>query len=170
MPLRYGLVLDYVNGMSRVLCAVAEPFGDGPGRTGFSPRRDFSGAAEKCPKRVLVVDDEPLIRWAVTQSLTGLGCQVTDAPDAATALRLVTTSPLPLNVVILDLQLPDMRDLSLLGTLRQLLPAAQLVLMTADLTPDVIAGARAVGATALPKPLALECLTRAVQQFPGARD
>jgi hypothetical protein len=55
-----------------------------------------------------------------------------------------------------------MHDLSLLGTLRQLLPHARLVLMTAFGTPEVIAEARALGATVLSKPFELEELTRLV--------
>ena len=42
---------------------------------------------------------------------------------------------------MLDLRLPDMDDLSLLGTLRQLLPGARLILMTAFGTPEIVAEA-----------------------------
>lgn len=111
---------------------------------------------------MLVVDDEPLIRWAVSQSLADLGFDVTEAADAATALRMVTTSPLPFEIVVLDLRLPDMHDLSLLGTLRQLLPAARLLLMTAFGTAEVMAQARSLGATVLLKPFELDELNRLV--------
>src|SRR5687767_9766874 len=141
--------------MTRVLCAVSEPFTGEPASWRASPAWDFSRDVEKFPVQVLVVDDEPLIRWSVSQSLGEMGCDVTEAPDAATALKMVTTSPLPFHIVVLDLRLPDMHDLSLLGTLRQLLPAAQLILMTAYGTPEVISGARALGATVLAKPFEL---------------
>src|SRR4051812_44180095 len=85
----------------------------------------------KFPPQVLVVDDEPLIRWSIAESLSGLGLDVAQAPDAAAALRIVTNTTPPIQVVVLDLRLPDMNDLSLLGTLRQLLPRARLILMTA---------------------------------------
>lgn len=124
--------------------------------------RDFSPDAEKFAAQVLVVDDEPLIRWSVSQSLAELGLDVTDAPDAATALKIVTTSPLPFRIVVLDLRLPDMHDLSLLGTLRQLLPTARLILMTAFGTPELMADARSLGATVLLKPFELEELNRVV--------
>lgn len=148
--------------MTRVLSAVAERIReDSADLTPFAAR-DFSPDAEKFPQQVLVVDDEPLIRWSVSQSLTDLGFDVTDAPDAATALKIVTTSPLPFRIVVLDLRLPDMQDLSLLGTLRQLLPAARLILMTAFGTPEVVADARSLGATVLSKPFELEELNRIV--------
>ena len=59
----------------------------------------------------------------------------------------MTTTALPFDVVVLDLRLPDMDDLSLLGTLRQLLPDASLVLMTAFGTPELVAEAHAMGVT-----------------------
>ena len=149
--------------MARVAYAVDKDFAQESGGWRESPLRDFSPDAEKFPKQVLVVDDEPLIRWSVSQSLGELGYEVSEAPDAATALKMVTTSPLPFQIVVLDLRLPDMHDLSLLGTLRQLLPAARLILMTAYGTPDIIDDARAVGAAVMLKPFELTELTRLLQ-------
>jgi DNA-binding NtrC family response regulator len=80
---------------------------------------------------VLVVDDEPLIRWSVAETLADLEFDVEQAADASAALRAVTTTARPFDVVVLDLRLPDMNDLSLLRTVHQLLPAAALILMTA---------------------------------------
>ena len=124
--------------------------------------RNLTQAEGFFPVHALVVDDEPLIRWSVAESLVGLGFTVEDAPDAATALKMVTTAALPYDVVVLDLRLPDMHDLSLLGTLRQLLPRAVLVLMTAFGTQTIEADARALGATVLTKPFELDDLTRIV--------
>ena len=128
----------------------------------------FSAALEKFPRHVLVVDDEPLIRWSVSESLSDLGFDVEEAGDARSALRLVTTAALPFDIVVLDLRLPDMADLSLLATLRQLLPSAALILMTAFGTPELIAEAQALGATALNKPFELDELQRLVQPAPEA--
>jgi CheY-like chemotaxis protein len=113
-------------------------------------------AVEKFPLRVMVVDDEPLIRWSVAASLGDLGFAVEEAGDAASALRIVTTSARPFHVVVLDLRLPDMHDLSLAGTLRQLLPHARLILMTAFGTPELLAQARAIGVDVLLKPFELD--------------
>ena len=128
----------------------------------FHETRNLSQAEEFFPVHALVVDDEPLIRWSVAESLVSLGFTVEDAPDAATALKMVTTAVLPYDVVVLDLRLPDMQDLSLLGTLRQLLPRAVLVLMTAFGTQTIEADARAFGATVLSKPFELADLNRIV--------
>lgn len=145
--------------MTRVTAKIAKAFEDPP-----SPKPgNFQPRAEKFPPpSVLVVDDEPLIRWSVTQSLADLGFAAEDAPDAASALKMVTTAPEPFAVVVLDLRLPDMNDLSLLGTLRQLLPDAQLILMTAFGSPEIIANARALGADVLLKPFELSDLNRLI--------
>ena len=118
------------------------------------------------PRHVLVVDDEPLIRWSVCETLSELGYDVEQAADAGTALRTVTNAALPFDVVVLDLRLPDMNDLSLLGTLRQLLPGATLILMTAFGTAEIVNDAQALGATVLSKPFELEELSRLVSE-PG---
>jgi DNA-binding NtrC family response regulator len=118
--------------------------------------------AGKFPPHVLVVDDEPLIRWSVAESLSGLGLDVEQAPDAVSALRIVTTTALPFDVIVLDLRLPDMHDLSLLAILRQLLPKARLILMTAFGTTDIITEAALLGATVIYKPFELLDLNRLV--------
>lgn len=147
---------------------VAEQFANKNAAAVRGEERDLSQAEEFFPIHALVVDDEPLIRWSVTESLVSLGFTVEDAPDAATALKIVTTAALPFDVVVLDLRLPDMQDLSLLGTLRQLLPRAVLVLMTAFGTQTIDADARAMGATVLTKPFELADLNRIVlEQTPG---
>jgi len=98
----------------------------------------------------------------VGQLLTDLGYSVEEATDAASALRIVTTSPEPFAVVVLDLRLPDMDDLSLLGTLRQLMPDAQLILMTAFGSPEIMADAAARGVEVLSKPFELSDLSRMI--------
>ncbi len=145
--------------MSRVTTKIAETFNEPPA----SKAAIFQPRAEKFPPpAVLVVDDEPLIRWSVGQLLTDLGYSVEEATDAASALRIVTTSPEPFAVVVLDLHLPDMDDLSLLGTLRQLMPDAQLILMTAFGSPEIMADAAARGVEVLSKPFELSDLSRMI--------
>lgn len=148
--------------MTRVACTLSEISAAKSDRPDAIRAGKSSPDAEKFPPHVLVVDDEPLIRWSVTESLADLGYTVEDAPDAASALKIVTTTALPIQVVILDLRLPDMDDLSLLATLRQLLPSAHLILMTAFGTPEVIADARALGADVISKPFELGDLNRLV--------
>ena len=107
--------------------------------TDFSPE-------PKTPLRILVVEDETLIRWAVAEALTAAGHTVLEAPDAATALKVVAEAPQPLDAVLLDLRLPDSSDLSLMATIRRNTPTSAVVMMTAHGTREDAAAARALGA------------------------
>ena len=114
---------------------------------------------------VLVVDDEPLIRWSIAETLGAAGHQVTEAQDAASALRALSDSP-DTDLVLLDFRLPDSNDLGLLAEIRRMAPAVPVIMMTAFGTPDVTAGALKLGAlTVLNKPFNmhdLEDLVRSV--------
>ena len=113
--------------------------------------------------RVLVVEDETLIRWAVAEALTAAGHTVLEAPDAATALQVVAEAPQPLDAVLLDLRLPDSSDLSLLAAIRRKTPSSAVVMMTAHGTPEDAAAARALGAfEVLEKPFDVQRLERVV--------
>jgi DNA-binding NtrC family response regulator len=158
-----GAVLEVCDGMKPVACTIDDTLAVKPRnraqlRVGNSPL-----GVKKSPRRVLVVDDEPLIRWSVSESLADVGYDVEQASDAASALRAVTTTLLPFDTVVLDLRLPDMDDLSLLATMRQLVPATTMVLMTAFGTPEIMAEASALGAGVIHKPFELDDLTRMVR-------
>lgn len=92
-----------------------------------------------------MVEDEQLIRWAVAETLTGAGHRVIEAPDAATALRAVSQTAEPFDVVLLDSRLPDSDDLSLVERIRREAPASALVMMTAYGTPQMAEHARQLG-------------------------
>jgi DNA-binding NtrC family response regulator len=95
--------------------------------------------------RVLVVDDEPLIRWSIAETLGAAGHQVAEAEDAASALRAIRDEPDP-DLVLLDFRLPDSNDLGLLAKIRQIAPETTVIMMTAFGTQDVTAGALKLGA------------------------
>jgi DNA-binding NtrC family response regulator len=96
--------------------------------------------------RVLVVDDERLIRWSLAEALTECGHIVTEAVDAASARRIVADAAPPPDVVLLDYRLPDSDDLGLLATIRHEAPDARVILMTAYGSPEVVKGAMELGA------------------------
>lgn len=58
--------------------------------------------AKKFPvRRVLVVDDEPLIRWSLAQTLTESGFEVIEAGDARSAVQAVSDATEPFAVIVL---------------------------------------------------------------------
>lgn len=161
-----GLILGMATGMNTVILAIDANLPAKPAARAVQASRKLTDDPDLFPRRVLVVDDELLIRWSVSETLSDLGYDVEQAGDAGAALRIVTTAARPFDVVVLDLRLPDMNDLSLLGTLRQLLPSAALILMTAFGTAEIVKDAQALGATVLSKPFELDELTRLVSE-PG---
>jgi len=97
------------------------------------------------PLRVLIVDDEPLIRWSLTETLGDCGQEVTEAGDGAMAIRALANALEP-DVVMLDYRLPDSQDLGLLSTVRRLAPDSRVILMSAYCTPEIVRQALALGA------------------------
>ena len=119
--------------------------------------------------RVLVVDDEPLIRWSLSEVLTESGHSVTEAADAASAVRAVNGDG-PFDVVLLDFRLPDSNDLNLLSTIRRQAPQSAVIMMTAYGTPEMTSGALALGAyRVVPKPFEVHDLVALVSQAHDAR-
>ncbi len=125
-------------------------------------------AAAKAARQALVADDEALIRWSVAETLAGLGMEVRQAADAAATLEAIDGADEPFDVVVLDLRMPDVDDLSLLTKVRRLLPSATVILMTAFGTPEIISGAEELGVRAvLNKPFELDHLRRLLGSSEG---
>jgi DNA-binding NtrC family response regulator len=107
------------------------------------------GAEKSRPPRVLVVDDEALLRWSVAETLGDQGWQVTEAATAQSALVAFPDIAAASGLVFLDLRLPDSDDLHVLTAMRRLSPHTPVILMTAHGTPDLAEAARALGAFAV---------------------
>jgi DNA-binding NtrC family response regulator len=124
--------------------------------------------AEKSTLHVLVVDDEPLIRWSIREVLRESGHEVAEASDGASAVQQLSDGE-RFDVVVLDYRLPDSNDLRLLETIRKLTPGSAVIMMTAFGTPETVAGALALGASrVLPKPFDVHDLASLVAQVSGA--
>lgn len=148
--------------MDDLTMAIACTEGDSSGKPGVGPREQLHPTVKNSPLRVLVVDDEALIRWSVAETLTDLGLEVEQAVDAASALAAIAAAS-RFDVIVLDLRLPDMHDLTLLSTIRQRLPQVPVIVMTAFGTPEIVAQARDLGVThILSKPFELGELSLAV--------
>ena len=73
-------------------------------------------SAEALPLRILIVDDEPAIRRFLHTSLTAQGYRVLEVADGASALHSIKTNPV--DVVVLDLGLPDISGFDIITKLR----------------------------------------------------
>jgi two-component system response regulator FixJ len=120
--------------------------------------------ANKSPLRVLVVEDEPLMRWSIAETLAAAGHEVVEAEDSATALRALLEAP-AVDIVLLDYRLRDRADLTLLADIHRRVPLTPVVLMTAFGTPALASSARRLGACdVLEKPFDIYGLERFLQQ------
>ncbi|GDY54904.1 hypothetical protein SVIO_055270 [Streptomyces violaceusniger] len=107
------------------------------------------------PVRVLVVDDESALADLLSMALRYEGWEVRTAGDGAEAIR--TTRELRPDAVVLDIMLPDMDGLTVLGRLRRELPDVPVLFLTArDAVEDRIAGLTAGGDDYVTKPFSLE--------------
>ncbi|MFD6357470.1 response regulator transcription factor [Nocardia tengchongensis] len=104
---------------------------------------------------VLVVDDEPALAELMSMALRLEGWEVATAGSGGTAVT-VAREVRP-DVVVLDVMLPDMSGLEVLGRLRRHIPELPVLLLTAkDTVEDRIAGFTAGGDDYVTKPFSIE--------------
>lgn len=104
------------------------------------------------PLRVLIVDDEAIVRRTLGRTLERFGYRVREAASGATALQALREEPADL--LLTDLHMPDMDGVQLLIAARAMLPALRIFAMSGD--PDAIAmlqqSGLGIGVVTLAKP------------------
>lgn len=112
---------------------------------------------------ILVVDDEPLIRWSLRERLTAAGYEVREAETGLEAVdAFAERSPA---LVLLDLALPELDGLGVLRSVRRMRPLCPVIVMSAHDSPGSGAGARALelgAACFLTKPFDFDALVKLV--------
>jgi DNA-binding response OmpR family regulator len=120
--------------------------------------------------RILVMDDDDMFRGALCVMLEGAGYEVVDAGDGAAGVRLYREGGA--TVVLVDIYMPEMDGLEVIGVLRAEVPRPRLVAMSgggAAGRGDVLAMATALGADrVLRKPFTHRELFDAVRDLPRA--
>lgn len=96
--------------------------------------------------RVLVVDDEPELRAALRRILGAAGYEVLEARSIAEASGIL--DELPVDVVVLDLGLPDGSGLELLKVAKQAWPTTAVLVLTASNAIEDMRAALRLGASA----------------------
>ena len=95
-------------------------------------------------EKILIVDDEKLVRWSLRQKCQEWGYQVVEAESGSAALRLAhSESP---DLVLLDVRLPDIGGLEVLRQLKQNGDARAVIMITADPQLDDVKIALKLGA------------------------
>ncbi len=113
-------------------------------------------------QKVLIVDDEHLIRLSLRKAIANEGCNVFTAASGMEALILFAQQK-P-DVVILDIRLPDTNGLVLLKMIKKLRPATTVIMATACIDAVSVDLAAKTGADDyLEKPFSLERLKSLVR-------
>ena len=111
---------------------------------------------------ILVVDDEQLIRWSLSERLRAEGYEVTEAENGATALEHAQEG---VDLVLLDYKLPDFDGVSILRKLKELDPDTLVILLTAYASVETAVTAMKLGAYHFAnKPFDLDAVAALVEQ------
>jgi len=95
-------------------------------------------------KRILIVDDDKLVRWTLTQKCTEFGYFSLEASSGEEALRMLQTDPV--DAILLDVHLPDLSGIEVLEKLKQAGETRSVIMMTADPQLDDVKAALRLGA------------------------
>jgi DNA-binding NtrC family response regulator len=115
------------------------------------------------PTRVLVVDDEPLIRWSISTALQAEGFEVIAASDAGDAQALAEEWPPP-KVAVVDGRLSTESGCSLVKALRQIYPECRFLIMTTS-PREIECFAQVPGIQVIHKPFDLTRVVRVVSEL-----
>ena len=113
-------------------------------------------------EKVLIVDDEKLVRWSLRQKCEEWGYRVLEADNGSAALR-VAHNECP-DLVLLDVRLPDASGIDLLEQIKKSNDAPAVIMITADPQLDDVKTALKLGAyDFVGKPLDFDELSVAVK-------
>ncbi len=102
---------------------------------------------EKTPQgglRILFADDEAHLRELMQMELPRLGHEVTVCPDGTAAIRALEKGSY--DAALLDLRMPGLTGIEVLGKIRQLSPETQVIILTGQATVDTAVQALRLGA------------------------
>ena len=113
-------------------------------------------------EKVLIVDDEKLVRWTLRQKCEEWGYRVLEADNGTAALRVAhNESP---DLVLLDVRLPDASGIDILEQIKKAGDARAVIMITADPQLDDVKTALKLGAyDFVGKPLDFDELSVAVK-------
>jgi len=97
-------------------------------------------------KKILIIDDEELVRNSVRRALSSRGWDVAEMPDGLSALELIGKEDF--EVVICDLKMPEMRGEEVVRRVRGLRPAMKIIVITgsvSNITSPIVPGVNVDG-------------------------
>lgn len=93
---------------------------------------DFPGGSES----LLIVDDEAPLRLLLEAALTRKGYKVASAQDGLEAIERIADPQVPLDAVLLDLNMPGANGIEVFRVIKATRPDAKVLVLTGHLTPE----------------------------------
>ncbi len=113
---------------------------------------------------ILLVEDDELVRDAVTRILVREGYLVLTAATGHDAIGLLRTPATPIDLVVLDIGLPDVSGADLCARLREFFPDLPVLVCTGAAQPDEVRELERLGISRFfSKPTALDELVEGVR-------
>ena len=107
------------------------------------------------PQKVLIVDDEFLIRWSLSEALSQEGYEVIAVEDGKKAIETAKTEHF--DFIITDLLMPELDGWKVLETIQEIQPCPRVIIITAHGKEDYARVAKEKGAWAyVEKPYLIE--------------
>jgi len=119
-------------------------------------------------KQIIVADDHPLFRSAISNLLSHLDAQiiVTEVEDCTSLNSLLKESSSQISLVLLDLKLPDTKGIEGLLSLKKNFPALPIVIVSAYDDDKLIQNAMQFGASGfIPKNLDMPEMAQAITEI-----
>ena len=114
--------------------------------------------------KILVVDDEHLVRWSVCRFLEGEGFAAIEASSGPEALKVMQDEDIW--ILITDLMMPDMDGVELIREARIKNPDLAILVITAVDSPGPVHSAREAGALhTFTKPIPFDKLVGTIQRM-----
>jgi DNA-binding NarL/FixJ family response regulator len=116
--------------------------------------------------QVLIADDHPLFRNALRYALLGMTNKfIAEAENFSQTCQILTEQP-QIDLVFLDINMPDVKGLEGLVTLLNEFPGRQVIMISAHEEPEIISKALSLGAIGfIPKSTKLEALHASIEEI-----
>lgn len=110
--------------------------------------------------RVLVVEDEWLVRWSIEKTLIKHEFDVLSMESSTEALEVIKNNPL--DWIVTDLKMPEINGLKLIQAMKDSNPHGKAILITAFGTARVKKQAKQLGALFIKKPFDVDRLVNKI--------